>query len=47
MVGATPEKFEEIKDILLSFGPVNRHIGDVGKASALKVIFFFFVLLYE
>lgn len=41
MVGSTPEKYEEIKDILESFGPVVRYIGEVGKASALKVLIFY------
>jgi len=37
LVGTTPERFSQVHDLLTSFGPVVRHIGDVGKASAMKL----------
>jgi len=39
LVGTTPERFAEVQDLLSSFGPTVRHIGDVGKASAMKLAF--------
>jgi len=37
LVGTTHERFGQVKDLLSSFGPKVRHIGDVGKASAMKL----------
>lgn len=37
LVGSTPEKFNIWSDFLTVFGPQPRHIGEVGKAAALKL----------
>ena len=37
MAGCSPEQFEIVKPILSCFGPKPRYIGEVGKASALKL----------
>eukprot|EP00026_Physarum_polycephalum_P014722 Phypoly_transcript_15269.p1 GENE.Phypoly_transcript_15269~~Phypoly_transcript_15269.p1 ORF type:complete len:304 (+),score=47.43 Phypoly_transcript_15269:99-914(+) len=43
MVGTAKDQFDDVEDILLSFGPVVRYIGEVGKASALKLTFNYIV----
>lgn len=37
LVGATPQQFQQLLPLLKSFGPDPRYIGEVGKASALKL----------
>lgn len=37
MVGSTMKQFEEWRKLLEAFGPDPRHIGEVGKAAALKL----------
>jgi len=37
MVGATDQKFQKWSELFKIFGPFPRHIGNVGKASALKL----------
>jgi 3-hydroxyisobutyrate dehydrogenase len=37
MVGSSPQKFAEWKDFLKLLGPQPKHVGEVGKAAALKL----------